>query len=98
MLFQKLSSPYPFTARFPQALKTIIFISSFIVLFVLVFRSHKFGVEHTGWNKLLISSYYGIITFVVATINTLIFHSIVTTKREIEWKVWNEILLYLIQY
>ena len=98
MIFQKLSNPYPFTARFPEALRTIIFISSFIVLFVFLFRSHKFGIEHNGWNKLLISSYYGIITFAVAATNTLIFHSIKTTKREREWKVWNEILLYLIQF
>jgi hypothetical protein len=98
MLLQKLNSPYPFTARFPEALKTIIFISSFIVLFVFLFRSHQFGIEHSGWNRLLISSHYGIITFVVAAINTFIFHSIITTKRESEWKVWYEILLYLIQF
>ncbi len=98
MLLQKLNSPYPCSSRFPAALKTIMFISVFIVLLVFLFRSHQFGIDHNWWSKLLISSYYGIVTFAVATVNVFIFLSLVTTKRESQWKVWNEILLYLIQF
>lgn len=97
-MLQKLNSPYPYTARIPDSLKTILFISWFIFFFVFLFRSEQFVGNRSTPYRLLVSSYYGLATFTIAIINILIFSSIVKPEKEKNWKVWNEILLYIIHF
>ena len=98
MEFKHLQNPYPYTARFPESLKTILFISGFIFLFVYVFRSDNFIGTHNPYNKLLFSSYYGLATLLISSFNTLVFSSVVKPEDEKNWKVWNEIILYVIHF
>lgn len=98
MKFQNLYKPYPYTARIPESLKVILFISWFIFFFVFLFRSEQFvGFDSTPY-RLLFSSYYGLTTFIIAVINILIFSAIVKPEKEKNWKVLNEIVLYVIHF
>lgn len=98
MKFQNLNKPYPYTARIPEALKVILFISWFIFFFVFLFRSEGFVGNNSTPYRLLISSYYGLVTFIIALVNILIFSAIVKPEKEKNWKVWNEIVLYVIHF
>ncbi len=98
MQFQQLNKPYPYTARFPESLKVILFISWFIFFFVFLFRSEQFVGNSSTPYRLLISSYYGLATFIIAVVNILIFSAVLKPEKEKNWKVWNEILLYVIHF
>lgn len=97
-MHQKLFKPYPYSARFPESLKTILFISWFIFFFVFLFRSEQFAGVSSVPYRLLVSSYYGFATFIVASMNILIFSAVVKPENERNWKVWKEILLYVIHF
>lgn len=96
--YQRLNDSYPYAARFPDSLKMILFISWFIFLFVFFFRSDHFIGNESTPNKLLISFYYGFTTFLIASINILVFSYLVKPEKEQNWKVWNEIILYIIHF
>ena len=98
MKFQYLLKPYPYSARIPESLKTILFISWFIFFFVFLFRSEHFVGNSSTPFRLLISSYYGLTTFFIALVNILIFSALVKPEKEKNWKVWNEIVLYVIHF
>ncbi len=98
MNFKKLNTPYPYNSRIPDAYKTILFISWFIFIFVYLFRSDNFPHNDSTPYKLVYSSLYGLATFATAMFNTLIFSYIISPKKEKDWKVWNEIIFYLIHF
>ena len=98
MKLQHLNKAYPYTARIPESLKTILFISWFIFFFVFLFRSEQFVRNDSTPYRLLISSYYGLTTFFIALVNVLIFSAFVKPEKEKNWKVWNEIVLYVIHF
>jgi hypothetical protein len=76
----------------------IVFISLFIFFFVFFFRAEHFIGNQSTPNKLLTSSYYGFTIFLIASINIFIFSYLIKPKKEQNWKVWNEIALYVIQF
>jgi len=96
--FQRLNDSYPFTARLPTAFKTILFISWFIFFFVFLFRSEQFLGNSSTPARLLISFYYGLSTFVVASINIFVFSALVKPEKERNWKVWKEVILYVVHF
>jgi len=97
-MFEKLNKPYPYTVHIPKSFKTVFFISWFIFFFVFFFRSEQFIGNNSTPNRLLISFYYGLATFLIASINIYIFSIIVKPEKEVNWKIWKEIILYLIHF
>lgn len=98
MLFKNLNSPYPFGSDFKESLKVIFFIGIVVFLLVLFFRSETYTNNGPISQRLLISSYFGIISLIIPIINTLIFHWIITPEKEQKWKVKNEIILYMLHF
>lgn len=94
----RINKPYPYTARFSSALKTILFISWFIFFFVYFFRSESFINNNSITIKLLYSFYFGFVTFLVSSVNILIFGLIVKPEDEKNWVVWKEIILYVVHF
>lgn len=98
MNLTKLNKPYPYTGNFKASVKTFVLISGFIFFFVFLFRSDQLTQNASYSHRLLVSFYFGLITFLGASFNTLILRFFISTKEELKWKVWNEILLYGIHF
>ena len=98
MDLKKLNNLYPFTSDVRKSIITILFIAFIVFLLVLFFRSDSYT-ENGSWSeRLLISSYFGIVTFSIPTITTLIIQKVITPERELKWIVKYEILLYLFHF
>lgn len=97
-LKKQFNQPYSYSRNFRAAMSTILFISGFVFLFVMIFRSSDLIGANTFFKKALYSSYYGIITFAVASLNFIILNRIVNHKKEQNWKVKNEFMIYALQF
>ena len=98
MYLEKLNNLYPFTSDFKKSILTILFISIVVFVLVLFFRSEIYTDNGPWSQRILISSYFGLVTFVFPSITTLIVQNVITPEREIKWTVKNEILLYLFHF
>lgn len=98
MISKNLNSLYPFESDFKESLKVIFFIGLAIFFLVLFFRSETYTNDGPWSQRVFISSYFGLVSFLIPIINTLIFQRIVTPEKEQKWKVKNEITLYMIHF
>ncbi|MBN2890239.1 MAG: LytTR family transcriptional regulator DNA-binding domain-containing protein [Bacteroidales bacterium] len=94
----KLNNPYPCNLSIKDNIKTISFIGLFVFLFVLLFRADQLT-NGAGWfEKIKISFFYGSIAFFVPLINVIVITIFISPKKEQNWTVFKEILVYLLHF
>ncbi len=90
-----LNQPYPIPTTSGN-LKTNLIIGSFISLFLLVFQPFGLNAFH-GPNKYWFIAGYGLVTFLVLTIDNLIINVLYKTKSgKITWTVKKQIVMLLL--
>ncbi len=95
-MINRLRALYPYNSTVRKSWKAIAFISGFIFFFVFFFRTTQIDPDPGVPKRLLLSFLYGLVTFSVAIINTLIFSLVISQKERDRWQVWKEMVLYLI--
>ena len=92
-LIKYINQPFP---KAENKWKTIVFVSLFVALFLIVFQPFGINLMEKTYAKIIFLLGYGLITFIVLIIDLIILESIFPNFfKERNWVIWKEFIWLL---